>query len=366
MTSPRLVFLAVVWLGLAGCRDRESTAEAAENRSFPVATPVIKDIVVRHDYVAQIEAVRHAELHTRIKGTVESVDVDEGAKVKKGQLLFSIDARVRKQDVAVARAATQAEEAELHAAELDVQNTQLLADKNIVSAAELQRAQSRAQMLRAKVQEAKAVAQRASVELDRADIRAPFDGVIDRIPNKAGTTVAEDTLLTTISDSSEVFAYFSISEREYLMLVRSAPGAQPRQVSLVLADGSPFGHQGYVDAVASELDPKTGTLAYRARFPNPERTLKHGSSGKVVIETALAAAVLVPQSATFEVQGNVYVYIVDASNVVHVREVEVAERLEDSFAIRSGLTVKDRFVVEGLQLVKDGMTIEPRTPDSRS
>ncbi|HSN27418.1 MAG TPA: efflux RND transporter periplasmic adaptor subunit, partial [Kofleriaceae bacterium] len=277
-------------------------------------------------------------------------------------LLFSIDARARKQDVVVARAATHAEQAELDAAELEVENTQRLADKNIVSSAELERAKSKAEMLRAKVEEARALAQRATVELDRADIRAPFDGVVDRIPRKAGNMVTEYDLLTTISDNHEVFAYFSISEREYLDFVR-ASGARPRRVSLELADGSPFAQPGEVDAVAGELDPETGTLAYRARFANPDGLLKHGSSGKVVIEQELEGAIVVPQSETFEVQGNVFVFVVDAQHVVHLRKLDVQQRIADKFVVRSGVTAQDRLLVEGLQLVKDGMVIEPRTPD---
>jgi membrane fusion protein (multidrug efflux system) len=361
----RLLLLGAL-LGSTGCSEREHAAEAADiQRSFPVASPTVKDVAIRREYVAKIEAVRHAELHARIKGTIESVTVDEGAAVHEGQLLFSINARARKQDVVVARAAARAQEAELHAAELDLQNTQLLADKNIVSAAELARARSKVEMLRAKVQEANALAERANVELERADIRAPFDGVVDRIPRKAGNAVAEDELLTTISDTREVFAYFAISEREYLELCKGEQGAQPRRVSLVLADGSTFAHEGAVDAVAGELDPETGTLAYRARFPNPEHTLKHGSSGKVVIESELQNAVLVPQSATFEVQGNVYVYAVDAKNVVHVKRLDIKQRLDDQFVVGGGLAAGDRYIVEGLQHVKDGITIDPRTPDRR-
>jgi membrane fusion protein (multidrug efflux system) len=364
---PRLLLLGLALsLGAFACGEREHSAEAAEtSRSFPVTSPEVKDVVLRREYVAKIEAVRHAELHARIKGTIESVTVDEGAAVKAGQLLFSINARVHKQDVAVARAAARAQEAELHAAELDQQNTQLLADKNIVSPAELARAKSKTDMLKAKVQEARALAERANVELERADIRAPFDGVVDRIPRKAGNAVAEDELLTTISDTREVFAYFAISEREYLDLEKSKHGAEPRKVSLVLADGSTFGHEGTVDAVAGELDRETGTLSYRARFPNPEGTLKHGSSGKVVIDTALKGALLVPQRATFEVQGNVYIYAVDPQNVVHVKKLDVKQRFEDDFIVGSGLTAKDRFVLEGLQHVKDGMAIDPRKPDAR-
>jgi membrane fusion protein (multidrug efflux system) len=272
---------------------------------------------------------------------------------------------VHKQDVAVARAAARAQEAELHAAQLDQDNTQLLADKNIVSAAELARAKSKTEMLRAKVQEANALAERANVELERADIKAPFDGVVDRIPRKAGNAVAEDELLTTISDTREVFAYFAISEREYLDLVKAAHGDRPRKVSLVLADGSTFPHEGTVDAIAGEIEPETGTLQYRARFPNPDQELKHGSSGKIVIESELKNAVLVPQKATFEVQGNVYLYAVDPQNVVHVKKLDVKQRLDDEFVIGSGLTANDRFVIEGLQHVKDGMAIEPRKPDVR-
>src|SRR5690242_16890496 len=138
------VLISATWIIAVGCGEHEPTAEAADlQRSFPVATPVVKDVVVRRDYVAKIEAVRHAELHARIKGTLESVTVDEGAQVHAGQLLFMIDARARKQDVVVARAATRAADAELHAAELDLANTQLLADKNIVSSAELERARSK-------------------------------------------------------------------------------------------------------------------------------------------------------------------------------------------------------------------------------
>jgi len=348
----------------SGCTQRESSAEGVEAfRSIPVASPVVRDVVVRREYVAGIKAARHAEVRARFKGIIESVAVDEGEPVKAGQLLFTINARARKQDVAVARAATVGARAELHAAELDLQSTQLLADKNIVSEAELERARSKVEMLRARVDEANATAARAGVELDRADLRATFDGVVDRIPHKAGSAVEDDELLTTVSDTSEVFAYFSISEPEYLELVRSSPGAEGRLVSLELADGSRFPYVGQIDAVGSEFDPQTGTLAYRARFPNKDGTLKHGSSGKVIIETTLRGAVLVPQQATFEVQGDVYAFVVDTDDVVHARKIHVKERLDDAFVVDAGLARGDRYVVEGIQQVKDGMRIAPRDPD---
>jgi membrane fusion protein (multidrug efflux system) len=220
-------------------------------------------------------------------------------------------------------------------------------------------------MLRARVEEAKANEALAAVELDRADLHATFDGVVDRIPHKAGSAVEDDELLTTISDTGEVFAYFSISEREYLELVKSSPDAEGRQVLLELADGTMFPYFGHIDAVGSELDPQTGTLAYRARFPNDHGTLKHGSSGKIVIETKLLGALLVPQKATFEVQGDVYAFILDADNVVHARKIRVKERLDDTFVIDAGIGRGERYVLEGIQQVKDGTSIEPRDPDRR-
>jgi membrane fusion protein (multidrug efflux system) len=348
-----------------GCRgDGESAAEAADSQaSFPVTSPTLQDVVLRRDYVAEIRAARHAEVHTRLKGIVESVSVDEGQPVRRGQTLFTIDARARKQTVAVARAGTLAAEADLHAAELELANTQLLTDKNIVSTAELERSKSKVQISRARLAEARANVARTAVELDHADIKAPFDGVVNRIPYKVGSAVGEDDLLTTVTDAREVLAYFSISEREYLSYFKGGKALQSGAVALVLADGSRFDHEGHVDAVGSELDAQTGTLSFRARFPNPEGLLKHGSSGTIVIETKLAGALLVPQAATFEVQGDVYVYALDAQNVAHARKIHVNHRLDRAFVVDGGLARGDRFVLEGIQQIKDGMRIVPRDPD---
>lgn len=353
--------LAIAAVCSACSRRGESAGEPSPRGAFPVAAPERRDVVIKHEYVADVRAARHAEVRSRITGIVESVSVDEGQPVKAGQKLFTINARARKQDLAVAKAAIAAIEAEVAAAQLEVENTQLLADKNVVSAAELARAKSKVQMLRAKVNEARAAAGRTAVELDRAEIRAPFDGVINRIPYKAGSAVEANAELTTISDTHEVVAYFSIAEREYLGFVRSG-AATPRSVRLTLADGSTFDQPGTVDAVGSEIDASTGTIAYRARFPNPQGLLKHGASAKVVIEKKLRGALVVPQKSTFEVQGDVYIYTVDTNNTVHATKIEVKERLDDIFVIENGIDATHRFVVEGVQKIKDGLRIEVRAP----
>jgi membrane fusion protein (multidrug efflux system) len=351
---------------LVGCGARADSAPDPEAvlGAFPVATPAVKDVSVERSYVAEIHAVRHAELRSRLRGILESVSVDEGQAVKAGQTLFTINARARKQDLELAKAASLGAAAELKSAELDLANTQVLADKDIVSSAELARARSKVDMVRAKLAQTRAAQARSGVELDYACIRAPFDGVVHRVPRKAGSAIAEDELLTTISDTREVFAYFSISEREYLSYLRSAQGTRPRTVSLELADGSAFDHVGEIDATDSEIDSQTGTLTYRARFPNPDGVLKHGSTAKVVLATQLHDALVIPQKATFEIQGDTYVYAVDSHNIVHARKITVRARLADSFAIESGLTKADRIVLEGVQKLREGLEIEVQPPAS--
>ncbi len=338
----------------AGCG--QSVASAAEDTpaTFPLAQPTTSDVVIERAYVAEIRAARYAEVRTRLKGILEAVSVDEGQRVTAGQPLFTVNARTRKQEVLVARAAIHGVQAELRAAELDVENTRGLRDRNVVSAAELAVAQSKVEMLRAKLEEAKANAERAAAELAHAQITAPFEGMVNRIPRKAGSAVGEDELLTTLTDTREVHAYFRVTEREYLEFLGAG---DPDAIALRLADGRAFPTEGVIDAVASELDRETGSLAYRARFPNPEGILKHGSSGKVIVRRALANALLVPQRATFDVQGDVYAYVVDDKNVARARKLVVKARHGDAFVIERGLASGERFVLEGVQKVKDGMTI---------
>ena len=350
--------LAVTLLtSLPACTESEGASEVEARPELPVGSPQTRDVRIERAYVADVRAARHAEVRSRLKGILEVVGVDEGQAVKAGQALFTINARVRKQEVEVSRAAVLGAQAELEAAELEVQNVQLLKDKNVVSEAEVARARSKVRTARARVEQAKATAARAGVELDYAQMRAPFDGVVNRLPYKAGTAIGEDDLLTTITDTREVLAYFAIAEREYLEDMR-AQGADTRRAAVLeLADGSRFEHAGTIDAVSSELDAATGTITYRARFPNPKGLVRHGSSGKVILESTIGGALVIPQKATFEVQGDVYVYVVDAAAIARARKIDVRARVEDVFVVGGGLKRDERIVLEGIQKVRDGMRV---------
>ncbi len=188
-----------------------------------------------------------------------------------------------------------------------------------------------------------------------------FDGVINRIPYKAGSLVDEGALLTTISNNKEVFAYFNVSEREYLEITSHKNAERKSDVSLMLANNQLYPQKGTIETVEGEFDKTTGNIAFRARFANPDDILKHGSSGKILLNRDFKNAMLIPQKSTFEVQENVYVFIIDKNNVVQLRKIVTPVRLSQLYVVSSGLSADDKFIYEGIQKVKEGDKIVPET-----
>lgn len=351
---------AACWL--VACSREAPPLDEPKRPALAVASPKLETATYERQFPGEVHALRHAEVRSRLKGLVESVAVDEGQAVKAGQALFSISAAELTQGLLKARAATKSAEAELKLAELEADSTQMLFEKKVVSSAELELARSKVEALRARVEEAKASSQQLAVGLTYAKVRAPFDGVVNRIPRKTGSVVGEDELLTTITDTSEVFVYFRVSEQEYLEFAASEGERRAAQVSLQLADGSLHPQPGVIDAVESEISRDTGKLAFRARYPNPSGRLKHGSSAKVVVRARVEQALLVPQKSTFEIQGRLFVYSIDAQNITHAKQIVPKLRVGDSFVLASGLEPQDRFVVEGVQKLKEGMQIDAVPP----
>jgi membrane fusion protein (multidrug efflux system) len=215
--------------------------------------------------------------------------------------------------------------------------------------------------INAKIEEAKSDEEQAELSLSYAMIKAPFDGTINRIPFKVGSFINEGTLLTTISNTSEVFAYFNVAEKDYLEYATSNKKTNSDQVLLVLANGRIYKHEGQIEIIENEFDKNTGTIAFRARFPNPEKLLKHGASGKVLVKTILKNVMLIPQKSTFEVQENIYVYTLDDSNIVRMQKVNPLYRLSNYFITSSDLSPNSKFVLEGIQYLKSGDKISLET-----
>lgn len=339
----------------AGCsRQAQANSGSGSLEAFPILSPVVTDAVHERRYVAEVRAKQRAEVRSRIKGFIESVAVDEGQTVAAGQLLFSIDANELKQQARIARATVRRTEAELKAARLECDGTRLLSEKNVVSPAELALAESKVESLEAALEEARATL--ASINLEYAEIRAPFAGVVNRIPRRAGSPIDDSQPLTTITDTREVYAYFRVAEAEYLELTALADAE--REVWLELADGTRHPSAGVIDAIESEFDQDTGNIAFRARFANEAGRLKHGSTATLIVETGLDDALLVPQKSTFEVQEQLYVYVVDDQHTARARRIVPKLRLDDAFVVASGLTASDQIVSEGVQKLRDGMRVK--------
>ncbi|GAB2953651.1 efflux RND transporter periplasmic adaptor subunit [Hymenobacter coalescens] len=354
---------------LAGCSakgETESSAAAAAAEpqlTLPVTQLVTKDTTLYRKYVADIQALRNVELRGRVPGFLEKIHVDEGQEVRQGQLLFSINDAPFRAQITKAQAALSSAQADTRVAELEVRQVQLLVAKNIVSKTELEVAQAKLKAAQSQVAQARSALTDAQLNLSYTQVRAPFDGIIDRIPLKVGSLVDDGTLLTTVSDIRAVYAYFTVSEGEYLDYMKRHPkgsAAPADDVQLVLADGSSYPHPGRIETVESEFDANTGSIAFRARFQNPDKLLKHGATGRVKLASEVDDALLLPQKAVFELQDKNYVFVVDKHNRLHQTHFVPKTRLSHFYLVESGLQPGDRVVYEGVQDARDGMRIQPR------
>lgn len=321
-----------------------------------------KDVSIPKGYICEINAVHYVEIHARVQGYLEEIYVDEGQWVKKGQPLFRISSNEYKEMVSKAEANLQRAIAEAKTKELEVDRIKLMVDKRIMSSTELDVAEAKKQAAEFGIAEAKSVLQNARINLNYTSIYAPFNGIIDRIPFKIGSLINSGTLLTSVSNIDDVFAYFRVSESEYLTFrhaTRTNAVPKMQRVSLVLADGSTYPYGGYIETMEGDFDKQTGSIAFRARFKNPDNLLKHGSSGKILIQKVLEDAVLVPQQSTFTVQDKNYVFILGEKNIAQAKSFRVVDRYEKYFIARD-LEEGQKIIIEGLQQLRDGAPIKPK------
>jgi membrane fusion protein (multidrug efflux system) len=321
-----------------------ASQETEEAVKYTVTTPLKVDTSFTREYVSQIKSVRNIEIRAQEKGYLQDIYVDEGQAVKAGQVLFRIMPKIYEAEMLKAQA-------EAKVASIELQNTKILADKNVVSKNELA-------MAEAKLDQANAEMALAKVHLSFTEIRAPFDGTINRLPLKIGSLVDEGELLTSLSDNSQMFAYFNVSEPEYLDYETNIKDRANSKVSLVLANSHPLKYQGKVETVESEFNNETGNIAFRARFPNPDKLLKNGETGKVQMTVPLHDALVIPQKATYEIQDKKYVFVVDRSGLVKSKSITVNGEMPDVYVVGSGLAENDRILLEGVQKVKDDNRIE--------
>jgi len=369
-----VLFLLLPVLGgaaLTSCGSGEANTPNKDDQ--PLELPVVRlaahDTVLTREYVADIQAVRNVELRARVKGYIEKIFVDEGHKVKKGQPLFQISAAEYRTKLARMHAASSNATAQARVAALQLGRVKMLTAKNVITASELDVARAQLNAAEANVAQARSAESNAALMLSYTLVRAPFDGVVNRELLKVGSLVDDGTLLTTVSDASEVFAYFNVSEADYLEFIKTRAQDSARstnKVRLMLADGSLYSPPGKIETVESEFEPNTGAIAFRARFDNPKRILKHGATGKVRLANTVSDAVLVPQKAVFEQQDKYYVYVLDAKGIVHQQSFLPKSRLAAYYVVKSGLKPGEQVVCEGIQDLRDGTHIAGRAVTLKS
>ncbi|MBL0737802.1 efflux RND transporter periplasmic adaptor subunit [Flavobacterium sp. GN10] len=337
------MIMSLCALVLAGCNSKKEE-EKEEKTKFLVTNPIEKDTTITKDYVSQIHSIQHIEIRAQERGYLEKIYVDEGQMVKKGQLLFKIMP-------ALYEAELKKSKAEVSFSSIEYQNAKKLADEKVVSPNELA-------MAKAKLEKADAEMALSKVHLQFTEIRAPFDGIIDKFHVRQGSLVDEGELLTELADNSSMWVYYNVPESEYLDYQEKTGKTGKMKVNLLMANNKKFQYPGVVETIEADFDNETGNIPFRATFPNPKRLLRHGETGSIQMPIELKNAMLIPQKATFEVLDKKYVYVIDKNNAVKSREVVIAAEMPHLFAIKEGLSVDDKILLEGLRLVKENQKID--------
>ncbi|HEX4611379.1 MAG TPA: efflux RND transporter periplasmic adaptor subunit [Urbifossiella sp.] len=325
---------------------------APERQKIVVTSPLAKDVVVTQQYVGKIHAHRHIDVSPLMSGFITDVSVKDGQAVKKGDVLFKVLPTL-------STAKLDAERAEVRIAQIEFDGTRKLVEQKVVSQQELA-------IQEAKLAKAKARAALAEAELNSAVVRAPFDGLLGRLEAQEGSLAKQGDRITTLSDNSVVWVYFNVPEARYLQYMADRDQKKEGSpVELVLANGRKFPQTGKLAAIEGQFGNNTGTIPFRADFPNPDRLLRHGQTGTVLIRESLKNAIVIPQRAMFELGNKRYVYVVGKDDVAHRREIVVQNETGDVFVVGRGLTVNDKIVVDGVRQVRDGekLVYELRRPE---
>jgi membrane fusion protein (multidrug efflux system) len=354
---------------LSSCGSKNNKDKAGDQpNAYPVITVAPKTANIYSDYPATVQGIQNIEIRPKIDGYVADMYVDEGASVKKGQLLFRINAPQYEQDVKTTEANIKIAVADVNAAKMDVDKVKPLVDGDIVSPYQLEAAKYTLESKQAALAQANAALNNAKTNLSYTQIYSPVDGVIGILPYKIGSLVSSSTAnpLTTVSNIENIYAYFSINERQGLDFFLAAKGVTMQQklttlppVRLVLANGNLLPAAGKVETASGLINAETGSINMRATFPNHDGLVRSGSSAVVRIPRTIDSALLVPQKATYQIQGKLFVYVLDASNKVKSVAITTNASSGDAYVVQKGLKAGDKIVADGISNLREGLQIKP-------
>lgn len=353
------VLLAAGSLCIPAC-DMHREEHHEEAHQILATSPQLQAVTLTQQYVCQIHSQRHIEVRALKGGYLEAIRVKEGQWVKEGEVLFTVIPILYQKEAEAALAEAKVAQLELNYAQQLRKDSAISQNEVLLIAAKLKRAQAKADL--------------AKAALNFASVTAQFSGIIDRLHHQQGALVEEGEVLTTLSDNSVMWVYFNVPEKRYLEYMTNLKGNKDVKIELLLAGGKKFDQLGMLDpangkgAIEADFNNQTGNIPFRADFPNPvinpetrDRLLRNGQTGTVLLSWVQNDALVIPQRATFEVLSKRYVYVIDAENVAHQREIAIDNELEDLFVIKKekgGLSANDKIVLEGIREIHNGQKVE--------
>ncbi|WP_026626931.1 efflux RND transporter periplasmic adaptor subunit [Dysgonomonas capnocytophagoides] len=356
------LFSALLLISCGGKQDQKQETPASV---YPTLVLSTQNAQLESVYPVTIKGQEDIEIRPRVEGFIEAIYVDEGAVVKKGQALFKINSPASQQALTSAEALVRSSEATLNTAKLNVERFRPLAEKGIVSNVQLQTYENAYLASKASLEQAKASLYSAQATMSWTNVTSPVNGVVGAITYRQGSLVDKANVLTTVANTSNVYAYFSLNEKDLLGFLKNAEGNTQAEkiknmpeVTLVLADGSVYPEKGKIETIAGVINVSTGSAGFRAAFPNPQGLLRSGTSGKVSIPQYLKDVYVVPQKATFNQQDKVLVYKVQGDSVMQTLISVSAMPDGKNYAVTSGLKAGDRIVTDGVATLSNGKKIK--------
>jgi membrane fusion protein (multidrug efflux system) len=368
MKKNKFLLVAAATMLLASCGGGGGRPSFGDNE-YPVVTVGTSSTTMQSTYPAIIKGVQDVEIHPKVQGFITKINVKEGQTVGVGQVLFVLDNVTYQAQVRSAQAAVNTAAASCNTAKLNFENSQKLHQSGVIGDFELQSATNQYEQAKAGLAQAEAGLASAKETLSFCYVKSPAAGVVGSLPYKVGTLVSAGNTLTTVSNISSMEVYFSMTEKDVLEMGKNAGGLNGAiqdmpTVQLKLADGTLYGQEGKVTKMSGVIDPTTGSVQMIAVFQNPDKLLKSGGSGTIVIPHSNSNAIIIPQSCVSEVQDKHFVYTLGKDNKVSYTEIKVDPQNDgNNYIVTEGLKAGDKFVTNGITKLTDGMEIVPITPE---
>lgn len=362
MKMKRMMTLAAIAATLVSCGGGGGRPQFGDNE-FPVTAVGTSSADMQSTYPATIKGVQDVEIRPKATGFIMQINVKEGQTVGAGQVLFVIDNETAQQQVRQAQAAVNTAQQQCNTAKLTYDNSKKLHESRVIGDFELQTSQNSYEVAEAQLAQAQAALASAKEQLSYCYVKSPAAGVVGTLPFKKGALVSSSNVLTTVSNNSSMEVYFSVTEKAAMQLQAVGLQSLP-SVKLLLADGSTYGHEGKVTKMSGVIDQATGSVQLIALFQNPQRILKSGGAGTIVIPRQATDAIIIPQSCVSEVQDKKFIYLLGNDNKVKYSEIKVDPQNDGmNFIVTDGLKAGDKYVTNGITKLSDGMEIKPITPE---